>query len=105
MQKAAQHTFLKPKVISYLAMMEDYSKRGDVHNSEKMFYQMRQAGICLSNSPVRTSYSSLYQCQSAPPYGIAERMKADNVFPNRTLANMLSKSDPFMKTEASELLY
>ncbi|KAF3671977.1 hypothetical protein T459_32776 [Capsicum annuum] len=95
--------FVKPKVVSYFAMMEEYSKRGDVHNSEKIFYQMRQAGYVCRIRQFQLLIQA-YINAKAPCYGIAERMKADDVFPNRTLANMLSKSDPFRKTETSELL-
>ncbi|KAM3339336.1 hypothetical protein P3S68_029205 [Capsicum galapagoense] len=103
LQKAAERRFVKPKVVSYFAMMEEYSKRGDVHNSEKIFYQMRQAGYVCRIRQFQLLIQAYFNAK-APCYGIAERMKADDVFPNRTLANMLSKSDPFRKTEASELL-
>ncbi|KAJ8534307.1 hypothetical protein K7X08_007631 [Anisodus acutangulus] len=97
LQKGAQHTHLKPKFISYTAMMDEYAKRSDIHNSEKMFYQMKKAGydrrICQYQCLIQA-----YINAKAPCYGIADRMKADNVFPNRALANMLSKSDRFKKT-------
>ncbi|PHT66833.1 hypothetical protein T459_31258 [Capsicum annuum] len=87
LQKAAQHTFLKPKVISYLAMMEEYSMRGDVHNSEKMFYQMRQAGYVCRIRQFELLIQA-YINAKAPSYGVAERMKADN----RQLAVALNNS-------------
>ncbi|KAJ8570322.1 hypothetical protein K7X08_037294 [Anisodus acutangulus] len=103
LQKAAQHAHLKPKFISYTAMMDEYAKRGDIHNSEKMFYQMKKAGYDRRIHQYKCLIQA-YINAKAPCYGIADRMKADNVFPNRALANMLSKSDPFKKTAVSEFL-
>ncbi|MCE2055835.1 hypothetical protein HAX54_043540 [Datura stramonium] len=103
LQKAAQHTYLKPKFISYTAVMDEYSKRGDVHNSEKIFYQMKQAGYARRVRQFQCLIQA-YINAKAPCYGIAERTKADNVYPNRALAKMLSNVDPFKKTPLSELL-
>ncbi|KAH0721034.1 hypothetical protein KY290_006318 [Solanum tuberosum] len=97
LQEAAQHTYLKPKFTSYVAVMEEHAKRGEVHDTEKIFYKMRQAGyVCRIHQ-----FQCLIQAYinaKAPCYGIADRMKADNVFPNRVLENMLLQSDPFKKT-------
>lgn len=103
LHKAADSNRLRPMINSYLVIMEQYAKRGDVHNTEKMFHRMRQAGY--------VSRISQYQClirayinAKAPCYGIAERMKADSVFPNKGLANMLAQVDAFKKTAVSHLL-
>ncbi|XP_009624153.1 pentatricopeptide repeat-containing protein At1g80270, mitochondrial-like [Nicotiana tomentosiformis] len=103
LHKAAEQNRLRPMINSYLVIMEQYAKRGDVHNTEKMFHRMRQAGY--------VSRISQYQClirayinAKAPCYGIAERMKADSVFPNKGLANMLAQVDAFKKTAVSHLL-
>ncbi|OIT37949.1 PREDICTED: pentatricopeptide repeat-containing protein At1g80270, mitochondrial-like [Nicotiana attenuata] len=103
LHKAAEQNRLRPMINSYLVIMEQYAKRGDVHNTEKMFHRMRQAGY--------VSRISQYQClirayinAKAPCYGIAERMKADSVFPNKGLAHMLAQVDAFKKTAVSDLL-
>ncbi|KAK4837825.1 hypothetical protein QYF36_008725 [Acer negundo] len=44
LQKATQQSQMKPMFTSYFVIMEQYAKRGDIHNSEKMFHKMRQAG-------------------------------------------------------------
>lgn len=103
LQKAAQHTYLKPNFPSYMAVMEEYAERGDIHNSEKIFYKLRQAGYVCRIRQFQCLIQA-YINAKAPPYGIAERMKADNVFPNRALANLLLLSDPFRKTPVSDLL-
>ncbi|MCD7471377.1 hypothetical protein HAX54_011783 [Datura stramonium] len=103
LHKAAEQNQLRPMINSYLVIMEQYAKRGDIHNTEKMLHKMRQAGY--------VSRISQYQClirayinAKAPCYGIAERIKADNVFPNKGLATMLSQVDAFKKTPVSDLL-
>ncbi|KAL3357756.1 hypothetical protein AABB24_018121 [Solanum stoloniferum] len=103
LQKVAQHTYLKPKVTSYVAVMEEYAKRGDVHDTEKIFYKMRQAGYVCRIQQFQCLIQA-YINAKAPCYGIADRMKADNVFPNRVLENMLLQSDPFKKTLPPDLL-
>ncbi|GAB4843953.1 hypothetical protein Ancab_013917 [Ancistrocladus abbreviatus] len=103
LQKAVQQNQGKPMFSSYLAILEQYAKRGDIHNSEKMFYRMRQTGYV---SRARPFYSLLqaYINAKAPAYGIRERMKADNVFPNKALAAQLVQVDAFRKTAVSDLL-
>ncbi|KAJ8527548.1 hypothetical protein K7X08_014999 [Anisodus acutangulus] len=103
LHKAAEQNRSRPMINSYLVIMEQYAKRGDVHNTEKVFHRMRQAGY--------VSRISQYQClirayinAKAPCYGIAERMKADNLFPNKGLANMAAQVDAFKRTAVSDLL-
>ncbi|CAA7043898.1 unnamed protein product [Microthlaspi erraticum] len=45
-----------------------------------------------------------YLNAKAPAYGMRERMKADNIFPNKSTAALLSQGDPFKKTAISEIL-
>ncbi|KAK4727099.1 hypothetical protein R3W88_032016 [Solanum pinnatisectum] len=83
--------------------MDQYAKRGDIHDTEKMFHKMRQAGY-VSRA---TQYQHLIQeyiNAKAPCYGIADRMKADNIFPNKGLANMLAQVNAFKKNVVSDLL-
>ncbi|KAM3379602.1 hypothetical protein P3S68_012016 [Capsicum galapagoense] len=100
---------VEPKMITKSIMAKHYIFAGLVEKAENVLKQM-EGEMHLACRYLLSHYAALKKADDvrricAPPYGIAERMKADNVFPNRTLANMLSKSDPFMKTEASELLY
>ncbi|GAB4851757.1 hypothetical protein Ancab_031159 [Ancistrocladus abbreviatus] len=103
LQKAAEKNKGKPLFTSYLAILDQYAKRGDVHNSEKMFYKMKQAGY-VARARVFQSLLEAYINAKAPAYGIRERMKADNVFPNRALAEQLVKVNAFRKTPVSDLL-
>ncbi|XP_052173550.1 pentatricopeptide repeat-containing protein At1g80270, mitochondrial [Diospyros lotus] len=103
LQKAAQQNQVKPMFSSYVNIMEQYARRGDVHNCEKMFHRMRQVGY---TGRLR-QYHILVQCYitaKAPAYGIRERMKADNIFPSKSLASQLVLVDAFRRTAVSDLL-
>ncbi|XP_027123250.1 pentatricopeptide repeat-containing protein At1g80270, mitochondrial-like [Coffea arabica] len=103
LQKAAEQNRMRPLFSSFMAIMDQYSKRGDVHNTEKLFHKMRKVGYV---SRIR-QYQSLVQAYinaKTPVYGFHERMKADNIFPNRALAAQLAQVDPFKKTAVSDLL-
>jgi pentatricopeptide repeat protein len=96
LQKAAQHNQMKPMYSSYIAIMEQYAKRGDVHNTEKAFHRMRRAGYAGRMRQFQALIQA-YINAKAPAYGIKERMKADNVFPNSALAALLVHVDGFEK--------
>lgn len=89
----------RPLVTSYLTMLDHYANKGDVHNAEKIFLEMRQVGY-----PVRLrSYKSLvnaYINAKAPAYGFHERIKGDNLVPNKEFAGLLARARSF----AAELL-
>ncbi|KAK4838293.1 hypothetical protein QYF36_012661 [Acer negundo] len=103
LQKATQQSQLKPMFTSYIVIMEQYAKRGDIHNSEKMFHRMRQAGYVGRLRQFQCLVQA-YIHAKAPAYGIRERMKADNIFPNKGLAAQLVHVDAFRKTAVSDLL-
>lgn len=105
LQKAAQHNHSnsKPLFRTYMTIMHQYSKRGDIHNTEKMFHRQRQVGYTARLQQFQALVQA-YINAKAPAYGIRERMKADNIFPNRELARLLPQVDAFRKTAASDLL-
>ena len=103
LQKAIQQSQLQPMFTTYLDILEQYAKRGDVHNSEKIFLKMRQAGYTSRISQFKVLMQA-YVNAKVPAYGIRERMKADNLFPNKTLANQLFLVDAFRKNPVSDLL-
>lgn len=103
LQKVTKQSRLKPLFSTYMAVLEQYSKRGDVHNSEKIFHTMRLAGYTSRLSQFQALIQA-YTNAKLPAYGIRERMKADNVFPNKALANQLLLIDAFRKTAVSDLL-
>ncbi|KAL1330512.1 hypothetical protein HN51_047757 [Arachis hypogaea] len=103
LQTAIQQNRNKPLFDTFMAIMEEYAKSGDIHNAEKIFYQMRKAGY-ISRF---TQYQVLIQAYinaKQPAYGISERMKADNIFPNKAMSKQLVQINPFEKIAVLALL-
>ncbi|KAL8489317.1 hypothetical protein ACS0TY_024799 [Phlomoides rotata] len=101
--KAIKQKRGKPLFSTYMAIMDKYAAKGDVHNAEKMFQMMRQGGY---TSRLRQFQALIlaYVNSKTPAYGFSDRLKADNVFPNKSLAALMGQADPFKKTALSELL-
>ncbi|CAH2037507.1 unnamed protein product [Thlaspi arvense] len=94
---------IKPLMSSFMYVMDEYASKGDVHSTEKIFQRMRQAGYHSRFKQFQTLIEA-YVNAKAPAYGMKDRMKADNVFPNKALAAQLAKADPFKKTPLSDIL-
>lgn len=94
---------VKPLFGSYMALINQYAERGDVHNAEKIFHRIKEGGYAGRIKPYLALVRA-YQNAKVPAYGMTERLKADNIFPNRYLAAQLAQLDAFRKTTASELL-
>lgn len=103
LHKATQQNRMKPMFSSYMTIMDQYSRRGDIRNSEKMFHRMRQDGY-MSRIRQFQSLIQAYVVAKAPAYGMRERMKADNIFPNKAVADQLVSVDAFRKSAVSDLL-
>lgn len=101
--KFTQQSRMKPLPCTYKALLDQYAKRGDVHNSEKIVYRMRQDGHSVQFRDFHELLQA-YVNAKKPAYGIRERMKADNVFPNSLLLELMQQVDPFRTTAASYLL-
>ncbi|CAA6661955.1 unnamed protein product [Spirodela intermedia] len=93
----------RPLHSSYMAVMEKYAERGEVHNTEKIFHRLRQSGYAGRMRHFQVLLQA-YVNAKAPAYGFRERMKADNVFPNKSMAAQLAAADAFKKTQISDLL-
>lgn len=93
----------KPMFNSYIMIMDQYARRGDVRNAEKIFNRMRQVGYAGRLRPFQCLVQA-YVNAKMPAYGIRERMKADNVIPNKSLVMQLPLVDAFRKTAVSDLL-
>ncbi|KAJ0256712.1 Gamma-tubulin complex component [Hirschfeldia incana] len=103
LSKASKQSHTKLMMSSFMYIMDEYAKRGDVHNSEKIFLKMREVGY---TSRLRQFQALLqaYLNAKAPAYGMRDRMKADNIFPNKAMAAQLAQGDPFKKTSISDIL-
>ncbi|KAF5194380.1 Pentatricopeptide repeat-containing protein [Thalictrum thalictroides] len=103
LNKASQQNQIKPLFNTYMHIMDHYARRGDVHNTEKMFHRLKQAGYVGRIRQYQTLLQAYIKAK-APAYGFRERMKADDVFPNKLVAAQLVQIDAFRKTAISELL-
>ncbi|XP_019437066.1 PREDICTED: pentatricopeptide repeat-containing protein At1g80270, mitochondrial-like isoform X1 [Lupinus angustifolius] len=103
LQKAVQQSQMKPLFPTYIAILEQYAKNGDIHNSEKIFYRLKQAGY-TSRARQYQALMQAYVNAKKPAYGMRDRLKSDKVFPNRSLANLLVQVDGFRKNPVSDLL-
>ncbi|KAJ0978979.1 hypothetical protein J5N97_014453 [Dioscorea zingiberensis] len=103
LQKASQHNQIKPLYSSYMTVMDQYAKRGDIHNAEKIFHRLRQIGYAGRMRQFQALLQAYINAKT-PAYGFRERMKADNLFPNKSVLAQLAAVDAFRKTQISELL-
>jgi pentatricopeptide repeat protein len=95
---------LRPQYNSYLMLLDAYSKKGDIHNSEKVFNKLSEIGYRGRIRPYQLLLQAYLQAKS-PAYGFRERMKADNIFPNGAVAALITATNPFAKKSSiSELL-
>lgn len=103
LNRATKDNKMRPMFISYMAILEEYAKRGDVHNTEKVFMKMKRASYAAQLMQYETVLLAYIKAKT-PAYGMFERMKADNVFPNKSLAAKLAQVNPFKKCPVSVLL-
>lgn len=104
LEKASKQKRGRPLYTSFLAVMDNYAKRGDIHNSEKVFLVMKQAGY----APRHRMYQALLQAYinaKTPAYGFKDRMKADGLTPSAALAGQLARLDAFRKSAVDDLLH
>jgi pentatricopeptide repeat protein len=104
LQKLCHEFKLRPQYNTYVMLLDAYSKKGDIRNSERVFSMLRQMGY---TGRIRQYQMLLhaYLHAKSPPYGFRERMKADNIFPNGAVASLIAATDPFaQKKSISELL-
>ncbi|CAA0837411.1 Pentatricopeptide repeat-containing protein -mitochondrial [Striga hermonthica] len=101
--KAVEQRKGRPLFVTYLAIMEGYAGRGDVHNAEKVLMMMRRAGYSSKLKPYQILLEA-YVKGGKTAYGMNERLKAEGIFVNGKMARQLAKIDPFRKTNVSELI-
>lgn len=103
LQKAVQQKQIKALFSTYMYVMDQYAKRGDIHNAEKIFHNLKQAGY-VGRIRQYQSLLDAYINAKTPVYGFRERMKADDLFPNKLLQGKLAQIDAFKKTAITDLL-
>lgn len=86
----------------YMTLLQEYSKRGDIHNSEKVFHKLKQIGY-RNRMKLYHLLLEAYLNAKSPAYGFRDRMRADNIFPNKQLAQQLAAVDSLSWTQGTEL--
>ncbi|KAE8009052.1 hypothetical protein FH972_005509 [Carpinus fangiana] len=100
LHKAAQQNQARPLFNTCMVIMEQYAKRGDIHNTEKCFLRMKQFGYTSRLKPFDILIQAYINAKS-PAYGFLERMKAEKLFPNKAFAAQLEKVDNAVRDNAS----
>nr|XP_023905439.1 uncharacterized protein LOC112017200 [Quercus suber] len=103
LHKAVQKNKVRPLFNTYKVVMEEYANRGDIHNTEKLFHRMKQSGYNGRLKPHEILIRA-YVNAKAPVYGFRERMRAENIFPNKAFAQRLAQADPFRKRLSSRFV-
>ncbi|KAJ6852594.1 pentatricopeptide repeat-containing protein-like isoform X1, mitochondrial [Iris pallida] len=102
LRKARKEKKIKAPFMCFLILLEEYSKRGDVQNAERMFSMLRKAGY--KSMKLYTLLLRAYLNGKIPAYGFGERMKADGVFPNKQVAELLAKMTSNLWTTKDSML-
>lgn len=103
LEKATQQRRGRPLFNSYIAIMDQYAKRGDVHNAERLFLRMRKAGYSTRLRQYNTLLLA-YKNAKAPAYGFIERMKGDGLSPSKSFTMQVAKVEAFRKENVAYLL-
>ncbi|XP_020243750.1 pentatricopeptide repeat-containing protein At1g80270, mitochondrial-like isoform X2 [Asparagus officinalis] len=101
LQKEARKNGIRPLHSSYMTFLKEYAKRGDVNNAENVHQKLRQAGF-RNRMKLHELLLEAYLNARIPAYGFRERMKADNIFPNKKLAELLAAVDEFRMTQIAQ---
>lgn len=101
--KFAEQSRKRPFMSSYMAIMKQYAKRGDIHNSENIFDRIKQSGYIVQRHHFQTLLD-VYINAKASAYGMRQRMKAYKISPDNVLLQQLRQVDAFRKTAASYLI-
>lgn len=87
---------IRPMFNTFLFVMEQYAKLGDIHNTEKWFYIMRQCGYVGRLSPYEILIRAYINAKT-PAYGLRERLKAENIVPNKSFSLQLAEIDEIQR--------
>ncbi|KAF7836248.1 pentatricopeptide repeat-containing protein [Senna tora] len=87
---------VRPMFNTFLFVMEQYAKLGDVHNTEKWLFRMKQCGYVGRLRPFIILIQAYINART-PAYGLRERMKAENVYPNRTFSLRLAEMEAIQR--------
>lgn len=91
--KASQASIRRrPMYATFQAALEWFAEKGDVKNAEKVLRDLKSAGyVCSYRSYV--VLLKAYEKGRMSPYGILDRLRADNIIPNQHIRQELKKLD------------
>ncbi|XP_020100542.1 pentatricopeptide repeat-containing protein At1g80270, mitochondrial-like isoform X3 [Ananas comosus] len=101
LQKVVQGKKGRPLYGSYVTILEEYAKRGDIHNSEKIFRCMKMMDYLGGMAQYKLLLEA-YKKAEKPAYGFRERMRSDNMYPGKQMLTQLEEVDAFKKRYISE---
>ncbi|XP_054812425.1 pentatricopeptide repeat-containing protein At1g80270, mitochondrial-like isoform X2 [Prosopis cineraria] len=87
---------VRPMFSTFLYVMEQYAKLGDIHNTEKWHFRMKQCGYTGRLRPYEI-LTQAYINAKTPAYGLKERMKAENVYPNKLFYSKLAQIESIQR--------
>jgi len=82
---------------SYTTLLRAYAKKGDIHNSEKIFDRLKQIRYPGRKPPYNLLLAA-YASAHVTPYGFRERMKADKVRLTKTGIECLRRLSDGLQT-------
>lgn len=101
LQKVVEGKKGRPLFRSYETILEEYAKRGDIHNSEKIFRSMKMLDYLRRMAQYKLLLEA-YRKAEKPAYGFRERMRSDNMYPGKHMLTQLEEVDAFKKRYISE---
>lgn len=99
LEKAVRQRRRRAHAVSFLKILDGYARRGDVHNAEKIFFEMKRAGYAMQRAYMSLLFA--YVNAKTPAYGFDMRLKSDGVVPDKPLARLLARVDEFRMTRES----
>ncbi|XP_074567587.1 pentatricopeptide repeat-containing protein At1g80270, mitochondrial-like [Curcuma longa] len=103
LHKVTLQNKIRPFYCSFMAVMDEYAKRGDIHNTEKIFRRLKEIGYVGRMKQYQILLQA-YVNAKIPVYGFRDRMKADNMYPNKAIAAQLKAINASQNNLISELL-
>lgn len=92
-QKASQSSIRRrPQYVTFQAVLEWFAQNGNVKNAEKVVRDLKLAGYLCSYRSYVTLLKA-YENGRMSPYGLLDRLRADNIIPNHFIRMELKKLD------------
>jgi pentatricopeptide repeat protein len=87
-----------PLFCSYIKLLKAYAEKWDFHNAEKIFDRLKK--VRYQGRSWRPPYGFLleaYVNAGVPAYGLRERMRADRVYPSKSMMKQLNHLENLQK--------